>query len=157
MINGFGLNTSAYSITGQQWKNNSIQQGKNSSLAVVSNPTGPAKSGMELQPKECQTCSRRRYQDGSDDPGVSMKTPTYLSPDQAASAVISHEMEHVFREQSEAQRENREVVNQSVQIYTAVCPECGRTYVSGGKTLTTTKAKPKKTMAIGDNSIDFYA
>ena len=34
--------------------------------------------------------------------------------------------------------EGKEVVFQSVQIKTAICPECGRVYVSGGKTTTVT-------------------
>ncbi len=90
---------------------------------------------------ECQTCKERKYQDGSDDPGVSYQTPTRISPERAASAVRSHEMEHVTRESAKAQRENRKVVSQSVMIHTAICPECGKVYVSGGTTRTTTAAK----------------
>jgi len=44
-----------------------------------------------------------------------------------------------------AYREGREVVFQSVQIHTAICPECGRVYVSGGKTTTVTAEKPDQT------------
>ena len=88
--------------------------------------------------KECQTCKERKYQDGSDDPGVSYQTPTHISPEQAASAVRGHEMEHVVREQASAEREGRRVVSQSVTMHTAICPECGRVYVSGGTTRTTT-------------------
>ena len=88
--------------------------------------------------KECETCKSRQYQDGSNDPGVSFKTPTHISPDNAGQAVASHEQEHVTRERSKAQREGRQVVYQSVMIFTAVCPECGRTYVSGGRTVTVT-------------------
>ena len=62
----------------------------------------------------CQTCKKRKYQDGSDDPGVSFKTPTNVAPELAASAVRGHEQEHVVREQAEARREGREVVSQSV-------------------------------------------
>ena len=90
--------------------------------------------------KECETCKSRQYQDGSNDPGVSFKTPTHISPDNAAQAVSSHEQEHVTRERSKAQREGRQVVYQSVMIFTATCPECGRTYVSGGRTVTVTAA-----------------
>ena len=93
-----------------------------------------------LEEGECQTCKERKYQDGSDDPGVSFKTPTNVDPDMAASAVRGHEMEHVYREQAKAQRENREVVSQSVTYHTAICPECGKAYVSGGTTRTVTKA-----------------
>ncbi len=97
--------------------------------------------GRNYDRNECQTCKRRRYQDGSDDPGVSYKTPQHISPDAAASAVRAHEMEHVFREQASAQREEREVVSQSVTLHTGICPECGRVYVSGGTTRTVTRDK----------------
>ncbi len=94
-----------------------------------------------LEEGECQTCQERKYQDGSDDPGVSFKTPTNIDPDMAASAVRGHEMEHVVREQAKAQREDRKVVSQSVTYRTAICPECGKSYVSGGTTRTVTAAK----------------
>ena len=94
-----------------------------------------------LEEGECQTCKERKYQDGSDDPGVSFKTPTSVDPDLAPSAVRGHEMEHVYREQAKAQREDRKVVSQSVTYHTAICPECGRAYVSGGTTRTVTAAE----------------
>lgn len=93
-----------------------------------------------MEEGECQTCKERKYQDGSDDPGVSYQTPTNIDPDVAASAVRGHEQEHVVREQAKAQREGREVVSQSVSLHTAICPECGKVYVSGGTTRTTTRA-----------------
>lgn len=102
------------------------------------NGIGESLSGGKVKPTECETCKRRQYQDGSDDPGVSFKTPTHISPDQAGNAVRSHEQEHVSREQAKAEREGRKVISQSVSIHTAVCPECGRVYVSGGTTRTVT-------------------
>ena len=102
-----------------------------------------SKSPQEvMEESECQTCKNRKYQDGSDDPGVSFKTAATVAPEQAASAVRGHEQEHVVREQAKAQREDRKVVSQSVTIHTAICPECGDVYVSGGTTRTTTKANP---------------
>lgn len=99
------------------------------------------KSAQEVfEEGECQTCKERKYQDGSDDPGVSFKTPTSVDPSQAASAVRGHEMEHVTREQAKARRDDRKVVSQNVTYHTAICPECGKTYVSGGTTRTVTKA-----------------
>lgn len=92
---------------------------------------------------ECQTCKERKYQDGSDDAGVSFKTPTRIAPEQAAAAVRGHEMEHVVRERAAAVREDRRVVSQSVTMHTAICPECGASYVSGGTTRTTTAADPQ--------------
>lgn len=93
---------------------------------------------------ECQTCKERKYQDGSNDPGVSFKTASHIAPEIAGAAVRGHEMEHVVREQAKAQREGRRVINQSVSIHTAICPECGKTYVSGGTTRTTTAAEPER-------------
>ena len=102
---------------------------------------GESKSAQEVMEEgECQTCKERKYQDGSDDPGVSFKTPTNISPDQAASAVRGHENEHVVREQAKAKQEDRKVVSQSVTYHTDICPECGKVYVSGGTTRTVTKA-----------------
>ena len=106
---------------------------------------GAAESAQEAAEEgECQTCEKRKYQDGSDDMGVSFKTPTNVKPEQAASAVRGHEMEHVVREQAKAKREGREVVSQSVTMHTGICPECGKTYVSGGTTHTVTRAAPEK-------------
>ena len=51
-----------------------------------------------------------------------------------------HENEHVVREQAKARQDDRKVVSQSVTYHTAICPECGKAYVSGGTTRTVTKA-----------------
>ena len=89
---------------------------------------------------QCQTCEKRKYQDVSDDMGVSFQTPTQVDPNMAAAAVRGHENEHVVREQAKARQEDREVVSQSVTIHTDICPECGKVYVSGGETRTVTRA-----------------
>jgi len=118
--------------------------------------SGPQKAGD----KECKTCQSRKYQDGSDDPGVSMKSPTHLSTAEAGAAVSAHENEHVVREQAEAKAEDREVVAESVRIFTAVCPECGKTYVSGGETTVITRKKPSGQGHKQENGVgtlmDFY-
>ena len=86
-----------------------------------------AESAQEaLEEGECETCESRKYQDGSDDMGVSFQTPTNIKPEQAASAVRGHEMEHVYREQAKADREGRKVVSQNVTMHTEICPECGK-------------------------------
>lgn len=104
------------------------------------------KSAQEVfEEAECQTCAERKYKDGSDDPGVSFKTATHISPEQAAGAVRSHEMEHVTRNQAKAEREDREIVSQSVTIHTDICPECGRVYTSGGTTRTVTRGNSDDT------------
>lgn len=106
----------------------------------------------------CQTCSERKYQDGSDDPGVSFKTPAHIAPGNSAAAVSAHEQEHVGHEQAKAQQEDRKIIAQSVQLYTAICPECGRTYVAGGKTTTTSRSNAVRAQEpdIGQN-LDTYA
>lgn len=111
-----------------------------------------AKSAQEVMEEgQCQTCKERKYQDGSNDPGVSFKTPTNIAPEQAASAVRGHEQEHVVREQAKAQRENREIVSQSVTYHTAICPECGKVYISGGTTRTSSRAvEEQPTMESGN-------
>lgn len=100
---------------------------------------------------ECQTCKDRRYQDGSDDMGVSFQTPTKIDPKAAAARVKSHEMEHVSRNQAKAEREGKEIVSQSVTLSTAICPECGRLYISGGLTRTVTKGAADNRFNVGMN------
>ena len=102
---------------------------------------------------ECQTCKERKYQDGSDDPGVSFKAAGHISPESSAAVVQAHEQEHVGHEQANARKEGRKVIAQSVQVYNAVCPECGRVYVSGGETRTTTAANPSKELPKGESSL----
>ena len=109
--------------------------------ALDGEPAQGAESAQKaLEEGECETCEKRKYQDGSDDMGVSFQTPTNIKPEQAASAVRGHEMEHVYREQAKADREGRKVVSQNVTMHTEICPECGKAYVSGGTTRTVTKA-----------------
>jgi len=113
--------------------------GKNGKEEEIDPTTGEHKSAQEVvEESECQTCAKRKYQDGSDDPGVSFKTPSHVSPEMAASAVRGHENEHVVRERAKATMEDRKVVSQSVTYHTAICPECGKVYVSGGETRTVT-------------------
>ena len=91
--------------------------------------------GRKSSPQECQTCKERKYQDGSDE-AVSFKSASHIAPEAAASAVRAHEGEHVSNAYSKASKRNGEVVSATVSIHTAICPECGRTYVSGGTTNT---------------------
>ncbi len=98
---------------------------------------------------ECETCKNRRYQDESDDPGVSFKSASKVASGTAESAVRGHEYEHVNRNQAKADREGKEIVYQSVRIKHAICPECGDSYVSGGETVTVTKAKNDSRFDVG--------
>lgn len=94
--------------------------------------------GRKSSPEECETCKNRKYQDGSDEM-VSFKSAAHISPQAAASAVRSHEQEHVSNAYKKAAQKNGKVVAASVAIHTSVCPECGRSYVSGGTTSTQIK------------------
>ena len=96
------------------------------------------KAGRASSPEECQTCKNRKYQDGSNE-NVSFKSASHISPNAAGAAVRAHEGEHVSNAYSKAAENNGKVINASVSIHTSVCPECGRTYVSGGTTNTTIK------------------
>ena len=86
---------------------------------------------------ECQTCKNRKYVDGSNDAGVSFKTPKHIDPDAAAATVMAHEQEHVSHAKAKEGDPGVKSVNSSVSLKTAICPECGRSYVSGGLTRTT--------------------
>lgn len=87
---------------------------------------------------KCQTCANRKYQDGSDE-NVSFKSASHIAPEAAASAVRGHEQEHVANAYEKAEKGNGKVISATVQIHTSCCPECGKTYVSGGTTRTTIK------------------
>lgn len=88
---------------------------------------------------ECETCKKRRYQDDSNDSGVSFQTPTRLDPAAAGARVRGHEMEHVRREKAKADEDGRRIVSQTVQIKTDICEECGKIYVAGGLTRTVSR------------------
>jgi hypothetical protein len=98
-------------------------------------PEHQIKPGKKSSPAECQTCKNRKYTDGSDEM-VSFKAAGHIDPDNAASVVMSHEQEHVSNAYQKADAGNGEVVRASVRLKTDVCPECGRTYISGGETTT---------------------
>lgn len=146
---GYGNYQNQYNAEDKTSQNNgqfSMNHSANASVdkdVDMTNPTEQApksNQNRKVGDGECQTCKNRKYQDVSDDSGVSYQTPTKISPGNAASAVVGHEQEHVVRNQAKAEREGREVVSQSVALHTAICPECGKAYVSGGTTRTVTKA-----------------
>ena len=85
--------------------------------------------------KECQTCKNRKYQDGSDEM-VSFKSASHISPKASASKVRAHEQEHVSNAYTKAAKAGGKGLSASVTLKTAICPECGTSYVSGGTTST---------------------
>lgn len=116
------------------------EEGRNSEkdTGEVLNPgeSDEKKPGRKSSPAECETCKKRKYMDGSDEM-VSYKTPTHIDPSESASKVSAHENEHVSNAYQKAEKNNGKVLSVTVSMHTAVCPECGRTYVSGGETRST--------------------
>jgi len=94
--------------------------------------------GRTSSPSECETCKNRKYQDGSDEM-VSFKAAAHISPESSAATVRGHEQEHVSNAYNKAAQNNGKVINASVSLKTAICPECGRSYVAGGTTRTQIK------------------
>ena len=144
-ISGYGnspLTGYIYGSYGAQSVGSSDGAGK---AEVIKNPGESTKvaPGRKSSPAECQTCKERKYQDGSDE-NVSFKTAQHISPQAAAARVRGHEQEHVANAYSKAMQDGGKVINASVAIHTAVCPECGRTYVSGGTTHTMIKYNNEK-------------
>lgn len=91
--------------------------------------------GRKSSPAECQTCKERKYQDGSDEM-VSFKSAAHISPEASASTVRAHEQEHVSNAYKKAAQGGGKVISANVSLQRAICPECGRSYVSGGTTST---------------------
>ncbi|MCR4647780.1 MAG: hypothetical protein K5776_01730 [Lachnospiraceae bacterium] len=109
--------------------------GASSGIAGEEKERGVESSGKTKPASECQTCKNRKYKDGSDEM-VSFKSSAHISPAAAASRVMAHEMEHVSNAYAKAELNNGKVLRASVTLKTAICPECGRAYVSGGVTNT---------------------
>ncbi|MBO4267045.1 MAG: hypothetical protein J5910_07630 [Lachnospiraceae bacterium] len=148
-INGYGnMPLSGYIYGGYQgsYGTGNVQTGEEAGkVGAVKNPGESTKvaPGRKSSPAECQTCKERKYQDGSDE-NVSFKSAQHIAPEAAGARVRAHEQEHVSNAYSKAQQQNGKVINASVTIHTAICPECGRTYVSGGTTHTQIKYNNEK-------------
>ncbi len=100
-----------------------------------------AKTMEEIEEETgCPVCENRKYQDGSDDPGVSLKFATKLNPHAATAAIRAHEYQHVRRHQMEADKQDRKIISQTVMLRTRRCPCCGKMYTAGGTTKTVTAA-----------------
>lgn len=103
--------------------------------AEKADPDEQKKAGRKSSPADCETCKHRKYQDGSDE-NVSFKSAAHISPQAAGVRVRAHENEHVNNAYKKAAQNNGEVLSATVSIHMATCPECGRSYVSGGTTNT---------------------
>ncbi|MFP3154279.1 hypothetical protein LQZ18_07595 [Lachnospiraceae bacterium ZAX-1] len=131
-------NNSPYSNYGT----NSNKDSDTPSLQGLKDADAKKTNGVSA-PEECQTCKNRVYVDGSNE-NVSFKSPTRVSPEAAAAKVQAHEGEHVANAYAKAAQDGGKVIRASVSIKTAICPECGTTYVSGGTTTTSIKYPGKK-------------
>ncbi|MBQ9140775.1 MAG: hypothetical protein IJX63_03165 [Lachnospiraceae bacterium] len=123
-----GLNPQVQGVAGA-----SQLQGVNPTSQIEGEQTAGKVQGAKKT--ECQTCKERKYQDGSDEM-VSFKAAAHISPEDSASKVRAHEQEHVSNAYKKAAQMDGKVLQASVRLQTAVCPECGRSYVAGGTTST---------------------
>lgn len=157
---GIGLYGNAYGYMGMaQGYAASGNTGKASASGEVTGVPGSDNSPETRAAKragkvECQTCKERKYQDGSDEM-VSFKAASHISPEAAGSRVRAHEQEHVSNAYKKAAQGEGKVLQASVRIKTAVCPECGRSYVAGG--VTDTKIKYNEKNPYEKNAKSFQA
>ena len=129
---------SPYAVAGNTANNKHAEQIENSEDIKIAQQEN--KKVDKTDPSyECQTCENRKYQDGSNEHDVSFKTASKVAPEAAASAVRSHEQMHVKNAYQKAEKDDAKVVSANVTIHTSICPECGKTYISGGTTRTTIK------------------
>ena len=136
-----GAISAGYTTPYHMYATSSQAIGSPSESKTVKNPgeSDIVAPGKKSSPAECQTCKERKYQDGSDE-NVSFKAATHISPQQAGIAVRAHEQEHVANAYKKAAKaEDGQVLQASVSIKTAICPECGRSYIAGGETTTRIK------------------
>ena len=126
MVYGVGMNGyDAFNTAISPYAVKNEQQAKDVGLSSAE-INGLKKTGQI----ECSTCATRMYQDGSDE-NVSFKSAAHISPTAAGAAVRSHEGEHVSNAYKKAAMNNGKVMSTGVAIHMSVCPECGRSYVSG--------------------------
>lgn len=138
MINGVGYGSyGGYAVYGQLYHGTSGVSAAGQADSCLSDV--PIRDLKKTGAVECETCKNRKYQDGSDEADVSFKAPGHISPGTSAATVMSHEQEHVANAYEKAEKGNGQVISASVKLQTAVCPECGRSYVSGGLTSTVIK------------------
>ncbi|MDD6798771.1 MAG: hypothetical protein PUE71_10910 [Clostridia bacterium] len=105
---------------------------------------------------KCETCASRKYQDGSNEGDVSFKAPGHIDPSASAGRVMAHEQEHVSNAVEKAAEKNAKLMSANVTLKTAICPECGKSYVAGGTTHTMIKY-PKDRYGQNKKSADYQA
>jgi hypothetical protein len=149
-----GADNGAYSVELSQQARQMSAMAKDGQAKIspsVASSTAPQSSDARKAGRsgaiECQTCKNREYRDVSNDSSVSFQTATRVDPAAAESMVRAHEQEHVSHEQLRAKESGGEVVSQNVSIHYQACPECGKSYVAGGTTTTTTRSGADKSGA----------
>jgi len=130
-----GYNQASNKATNTNAELNGSAKAPDDKAKVNPSESDVTKVGHRSSPAECETCKNRKYQDGSDEM-VSFKSASHISPEAAPARVRGHEQEHVANAYDKAFEKDGKVLSANVQIHTAICPECGRTYVSGGCTRT---------------------
>ncbi len=127
----------SYGVSSASMSRNDIIQAVKSGNTQGINPN-EIKNLKQTGAVECSTCASRKYQDGSDEM-VSYKSAAHISPESSASKVRAHEQEHVNNAYSKAAKNNGKVMQASVTLKMAICPECGKSYTAGGLTSTVIK------------------
>jgi len=129
----------------EMWKESVERTRRNMQTATKMEKTDEEKRA-ELEQKirngqvECPTCAARTYKDQSNDGGVSFQAARHIPASTAGITVMRHESEHVSAAEAEQEASGGEVIEEStVTLKYETCPQCGRRYVSGGVTKTTTR------------------
>ena len=129
----YGMTVGAAAANGTNPAVNGVNPAEEKKPVINPGESDVKAPGRASAPSECETCKNRKYQDGSDEQ-VSFKSAAHISPEASASRVRGHEQEHVSNAYAKASQKNGKVLNVSVSLKTAICPECGRSYVAGGTT-----------------------
>jgi transposase-like protein len=126
---------------------------KKTTVTKTAQDTNEARADLEQRIRSgqepCPTCAARTYKDASGDTSVSFQAPKHLSSATAGVSVMSHEHEHVSHEAADAREEGGAVTHSTVSLQYDTCPTCGKTYVAGGLTKTTTQTPIKSSSGGG--------
>lgn len=132
--------TPTQSVFPSAYGNSSVQPlGQTDSVSGKKTNVAEGRTEKAEKKGECQTCKKRKYIDGSNEGNVSFKAPGHIAPEASASIVMAHEKEHVANAIKKGNEPGNELVSATVSLKTAICPECGRSYVAGGTTRTVIK------------------
>jgi hypothetical protein len=115
---------------------------------IAENP--PQKKSFS-EKKQCTTCQKRRYvcSNGKTTDGK----VTSFKPGEELPRIWAHEREHARQARKEAQEKGKEIISIKTGIRFSTCPECGRRYVSGGKTVVLYKDPKKESTTASKNGL----